>query len=393
MIRAPTVLDRNSARPLLTVAIPVYNREREVVRMLHSLERQDWSLLEVRFGNDGSEDGTLRVLEAFAGRHPGKAFVESHANMGPGPSRNRLLEQALGEWIWFCDSDDELAPDAVSSISSILARSPCDILAFEYGRGDCPAAPGLAGLGAAPVPETRSQLLLSVLGATVSKVLRTDFLRKHGIAFPPLRAGEDWVFTARAACACEAALFWSAKPYWARNGFWSASNVSHLTRNVDEPFCRSLCKALDMLSALQGKHPESRMEIGVIAWNLASHLRSRVRDAAPPPVREKWLPAAEDRLREMAASADNPLLRIPKGATKRESALARARLELDAARKTASQREREARERERVATVRARRALRRERAMRHSLSWRITAPLRIVGRLFTRSGPRHAGKA
>ena len=106
--------------PLLTIAVPVFNGEAALAPMLVSLDSQDWNLFEVRFSDDGSADDTCRVLDEFAAKHPGHVFVESHENIGPGPCRNRLLAQARGEWLWFCDADDELAPGAIARIAEIL---------------------------------------------------------------------------------------------------------------------------------------------------------------------------------------------------------------------------------------------------------------------------------
>lgn len=351
----------NANRPLLTIAIPVFNREAELGPMLASLDLQDWGAIEVRYGDDGSTDGTPGVLSAFAERHPGRVFVDRHGNMGPGPSRNRLLEQAAGEWIWFCDSDDELAPGAVARIAGILRRAPCDILSFVYGHGPCPDDAAQCRLDAPDVAVTPSQLALSLLGATVAKVLRTDMLRAGGVSFPPLRAGEDWVFTARAACRCRSGRAWSGVPYWARNGFWDKSAGRHLTGRVDDALCEAFSAAFSELLSIRDLHPDLRLELGVMAWNLAAHLRNQIREGAPEEVRGKWLPVAEGFLREMAEARDNPLLRFPGMVTTLGSRI----LEIEAERD---------------------RAIARERVLRDSLSWRVTAPIRAIANALSRNG-------
>ena len=355
--------------PLLTIAVPVFNGEAALAPMLVSLDSQDWNLFEVRFSDDGSADDTCRVLDEFAAKHPGHVFVESHENIGPGPCRNRLLAQARGEWLWFCDADDELAPGAIARIAEILRERPVDMLAFLYGQGSFPGDAEAARLGACPIPLSRQKLLLSILGATVAKVIRTGLLREQGITFAPLRAGEDFLFTATAACACESSLFWHAKPYWARNGFWQNDGTDHLTRDVDDRYCEDVSEALRQMRGLQDRHPDLAMEIGLQRWILAAHFRDRVRDEAGPAVREKWLPAAQAALHEMAEAQDNPLLRVPRSFKRREDAARRRERE-------ALKREREALKREEAAQRREQAAVRREQEIRASLSWRITAPLR-----------------
>ena len=382
---------QDSATPILTVAIPVFNRERELVRMLDSIDAQDWSVMEVRLGDDGSTDGTLGVLEVFATKHPGKVFIDSHENMGPGPCRNRLLDQAAGEWIWFCDSDDELAPGAVARITEILRRSPSDVLAFLYGRGPCPRTEEETLLALPDVPVTRSQLLLFVLGANVAKVLRVGLLRDNRISYRACLIGEDWIFTAEAVSRCDTALVWEARPYWVCNGFWNESGEQHLTGCIDDAYCDAATRALRVLADIQDRHPAERMEFAVYRWYLAFFLRDRIRDKALPDIRDKWLPVAEGLLHDITDAVDNPLLRFPKSimelsaalktlARERRLALKRERAALRRER-AALRREHAALRRERAALRREHAALRREKSMKDSLSWHLTMPLRAVGRL------------
>lgn len=199
-------------KPLLTLAIPVYNGEALLAPMLASLEAQDWSLFDVRFGDDGSTDGTRRVLDEFAARHPGRVFVESHGNMGPGPARNRLLGRARGEYVWFVDADDELAPGAIARIAEILRENPVDFLSFGYCAE--PAEPGKARLDLAPVPVSPFELMQSMHCATWTKVAKTAMLRDGNVMSPSTKIGEDLVFSVLAACHAKSALFWYARPYW-----------------------------------------------------------------------------------------------------------------------------------------------------------------------------------
>ena len=329
----------DNSKPLLTIAIPVFNGECCLAPMLASLDAQDWARFEVRFGDDGSTDGTLRVLAEFAKKHPGRVFIESHENIGPGPSRNRLLAQATGQYIWFCDADDELAPDAIRRIGEILGQTSVDIFAICYGRWT--DAPPEARLYLEPVRGTREQLLISVPGATVAKILRTEFLRTGGIGFPECRIGEDFVFTMESCCRCGSALFWYAKPYWVRPRCASQSAT------VDDRFCEDVLEAIRRMGTVANKFPNYRMEIGLQQYDLASYLVRRLRWESSPDTKKKWLPIAEAVVEAQTRAGDNPLLRLPSSFEKR-----------------------------------MRKVIKREQALRNSLSWRATAPLRLLVRFF-----------
>ncbi len=350
--------------PFLSIAIPVFNGEDILAPMLASLDAQDWNLFEVRFGDDGSTDGTRRALDDFAARHAGRVFVESHENIGEGLTRNRLLRQAQGEYIWFCDADDELAPGCISRIVDILVKTPVDFMSLCYGeKNDDPLQ---ARLSLDPVPVTIFELLLSMPCATVAKVVKTSLLRDHKIDFPPTKVGPDLVQSLYAACHSHSALFWYAKPYWVRRHSASASG------SVSEVFCEHLSRSLALARGAADAFPAFKRAIEVQLLDYWNYFLRRLRDDATPEVREKWVPFVKKSLGELVSANDNPLLRIPRAFSRREGEALGGK--------------REALRRESAALKREQAALRREQDLLNSLSWRITAPLRAIQRLFAQKG-------
>src|SRR5687767_3879505 len=85
---------RSMAEPEVTVVIPVYNTRRYLTRCLRSLVDQTIGLdrMEVIAVDDGSTDGSARVLDRFARQHPG-AFTVIHQPNSGGPAGpcNRAL--------------------------------------------------------------------------------------------------------------------------------------------------------------------------------------------------------------------------------------------------------------------------------------------------------------
>lgn len=369
------------SKPFLTIAIPVFNGEGLLAPMLASLDSQDWSLFEVRFGDDGSTDGTRHVLDEFAAGHPGKVFVETHENIGEGFSRNRLLAQAAGEYLWFCDADDEIAPGCIARIAEILRDHPVDFLSFCYGAK--PDDPGKARLDLAPVPVSQLELMLSMPCATWAKVMRTSRLRDEKISSPTTKLGDDLIFTILAACHSRSALFWYAKPYWVRRRPDSVSG------KVDETFCSELRRSLVFIRGLIAGHPAFKNAIEVQLFDFWNYFLRRLRDDAPPEVRQRWMPVVKKEIADLVSAGDNPLLRIPRSFSLREGkALKREdealKREHEALRREheALKREREAKQGEKAALQREQIALEREHVVRSSLSWRVTAPLRALARAF-----------
>lgn len=97
--------------PLFTIVVPVYNRAHLIERTLHSVLAQTWQDFEIVVVDDGSQDD----IEAAIGRI-GDARVRliRQENGGGGAARNNGIENAIGQYIAFLDSDDLFMPDKLS---------------------------------------------------------------------------------------------------------------------------------------------------------------------------------------------------------------------------------------------------------------------------------------
>jgi len=97
--------------PLVTVIIPAYNAEQFIGQAISSaLSSRDVSV-EVIVIDDGSSDGTWRVLEAFGDRL--RKFRQERG--GPYRARNLGAEMARGEWLAFLDADDDWMPGKLAA--------------------------------------------------------------------------------------------------------------------------------------------------------------------------------------------------------------------------------------------------------------------------------------
>ena len=89
--------------PKVSVVIPTYNRADKVRDTIDSVLAQTFTDLEVVVVDDGSSDGTGKILgETFGHR----IRYYPQANQGASVARNRGIAEARGEWIAFLDSDD-----------------------------------------------------------------------------------------------------------------------------------------------------------------------------------------------------------------------------------------------------------------------------------------------
>jgi len=97
---------------LVSVIVPTYNRERWIGETLDSLHAQTWTPLEVIVVDDGSTDGTAKLLEKRSLRGD-RMRVITQANAGVSAARNAGTQASRGEFIIYLDSDDLLFPEAI----------------------------------------------------------------------------------------------------------------------------------------------------------------------------------------------------------------------------------------------------------------------------------------
>lgn len=108
----------------LSIIIPVYNVEAYVGQTLVSVFDTTASLeeFEVIVVNDGTEDKSMEVVRQYADRS--NLVILEQENQGLSAARNRGLDQAKGDYVWFVDSDDWLVEDGVGKVLRLLEERP-----------------------------------------------------------------------------------------------------------------------------------------------------------------------------------------------------------------------------------------------------------------------------
>lgn len=114
--------------PQLSIIIPAYNVETFLPQCLNSIITQNLADYEVLCVDDGSTDGTLRLLNSYADEHP-ELRVLTQSNQGVSAARNYGLKEAKGEYVLFVDSDDWLCKGALSGLAAFLNGE--DVVCFN----------------------------------------------------------------------------------------------------------------------------------------------------------------------------------------------------------------------------------------------------------------------
>lgn len=115
--------------PLVSVIVPVYNSEKYVEQAVGTILNQSEKDIQVILVNDGSTDTSGRVCEKIA-EEDDRVVVIHQKNMGISAARNTGLKLATGEYVTFCDNDDEYLDRLIEDNYVLAKRYDADIVRF-----------------------------------------------------------------------------------------------------------------------------------------------------------------------------------------------------------------------------------------------------------------------
>jgi len=131
-----------SSEPLVSVAVPTYNRAAILAEAIRSLQAQTYQNLEILVVDDASTDETEVVMRDLAAREPRLKYLRHEKNQRANAARNTALNAATGELVALLDSDDRLRREKIARQVEALKRAPdaigsvCQVQLFEKTPGD-----------------------------------------------------------------------------------------------------------------------------------------------------------------------------------------------------------------------------------------------------------------
>lgn len=195
--------------PAVSVIIPCYNQEKFLPLCLDSILSQSLGNIEIICIDDGSKDGTGDVLRDYAFLDA-RIKVVSQENRGPGSCRNSAMEVAEGDYLIFCDSDDEYPNnETLEKLYNAAIKHNVDAVAGSYsvfdastGRTEYDFGGLLWGQSFEHEGMIRYQDYQFDYGFT-RFLFRAEALKRSGARFPCYRRFEDPPFLVSALNALE----------------------------------------------------------------------------------------------------------------------------------------------------------------------------------------------
>lgn len=115
----------------ISIVIPAYNEEQRLGPTLNAilsfLSQRASAFAEILVVDDGSRDGTARIVEQFSAAHPQIRLLRNPGNRGKGYSVRHGVLESRGEWILFTDADLSAPIEELDKLFDAVRRTHADI--------------------------------------------------------------------------------------------------------------------------------------------------------------------------------------------------------------------------------------------------------------------------
>lgn len=178
----------------ISVLMGIYNCAATLPEAIDSIVNQTYTDWELILCDDGSEDATYAVADAYRQKYPEKIILlKNEKNMGLNYTLNRCLEQAGGKYIARMDGDDVSLPHRFEREIGALTAEPdldvvsCAMIRFD-GKGDFGTGSTLSEYPG------KNMLVHGPVHCHAPCMVKTETMRKVGgySVDPRLLRVEDW---------------------------------------------------------------------------------------------------------------------------------------------------------------------------------------------------------
>lgn len=118
---------------MISIIIPLYNKRQTIAKTINSILNQTYKDLEIIVIDDGSGDGSIEEAEKFGKKI---TLIKGLGHFGANWARNYGAHLAGGDYLFFCDADIVLWPDALQKLKKALDENPSASYAYcSFVRG------------------------------------------------------------------------------------------------------------------------------------------------------------------------------------------------------------------------------------------------------------------
>jgi len=123
-----------TAKPLVSVLMTTYNREKYLAQAVDSVLASTYANFELIIVDDQSKDSSLSIAREFAANDPRVKAILNEKNLGDYPNRNKAASLAKGKYLKYVDADDLIYPTGLEVLVNGMERFP----EAGFGLGSLP---------------------------------------------------------------------------------------------------------------------------------------------------------------------------------------------------------------------------------------------------------------
>lgn len=188
----------------VTIGIPVYMVECYIQRSLESALAQSYPSVEFLIVDDCGDDDSINIVRQIkdrSSRGDEIRILVQPKNMGVAAARNRIIDEAKGEFVFFMDSDDVVVPDAISLLMENARKYDADIVFGSYEKVDMSGSTEVHGYPEMHFLEQDSFAAFcyrkygGIQASACNYIVKTSLLRNCSCRFVDADYWEDFAFT------------------------------------------------------------------------------------------------------------------------------------------------------------------------------------------------------
>ncbi|MEL7182067.1 MAG: glycosyltransferase family 2 protein [Pseudomonadota bacterium] len=119
---------------LITAIVPTFNRADYLIQAVEALMSQSRPVDQIIIWDDGSSDHTAQVMAGLHAPRGTELLCRTAANGGKSQALNAAMDLARGDYIWICDDDDLVRPDAAQDLAHVLDTTDAGWVAGRHVR-------------------------------------------------------------------------------------------------------------------------------------------------------------------------------------------------------------------------------------------------------------------
>lgn len=188
----------------VTIGIPVYRSESYIQQALESALVQSYPSIEFLIVDDAGKDGSMDIVRNLQATHQrGKdiRIITHYENQGVSASRNQIIDEAKGDYLYFMDSDDAIAENTISLMMQNMHQYDAEIVFGSYEKVELTGEkivclyPSLQLLEKDALASFAYRKYAGIQASACNYLVKTSLLRENHLQFIETDYWEDFVFT------------------------------------------------------------------------------------------------------------------------------------------------------------------------------------------------------